>query len=89
MFGLGATAASSPPVPIVLTASKLEERPSANFQPKPQFSGGESEPIFTTPTTLRIKKATRLDIRSRSPSPTVSTPGRVANVVTVHDDLLT
>ena len=41
MFGLGATAASSPPVPIVLTASKLEERPSANFQPKPQFSGGE------------------------------------------------
>ena len=38
---LGATAASSPPVPIVLTASKLEERPSANFQPKPQFSGGE------------------------------------------------
>merc|ERR1712051_133892 len=27
------------------------------------------------PTTLRIKKATRLDIRSRSPSPTVSTPG--------------
>jgi len=72
---LGATAASSPPVPIVLTASKIEERPSANFQPKPQFSGGESEPIFTTPTTLRIKKATRLDIRSRSPSPTVSTPG--------------
>ena len=31
--------------------------------------------IFTTPTTLPIKKATRLDIRSRSPSPTVSTPG--------------
>ena len=33
---LGATAASSPPVPIVLTAAKVEEKKDLNFPPKPQ-----------------------------------------------------
>ena len=67
----GATAASSPPVPIVLTTPKVEEKTKGLGE----FSGLEAEPIFSTPTSLPIKKATRLDIRSRSPSPTVSTPG--------------
>ena len=53
------------PVPII-ASPKSEARP---IQPV------KDPEVFATPTTLPIKKATRLDIRSRSPSPTVSTPG--------------
>lgn len=66
---------SSPPVAIVLSP-KPEERLAVN----PRVMPSADESVFTTPTTLPIKKATRLDIRSRSPSPTVSTPGSSNNV---------
>lgn len=76
-FGATAPVVSSPPVAIVLSP-KTEERPVANTRVMPAPPPGPAaveETVFTTPTTLPIKKATRLDIRSRSPSPTVSTPG--------------
>lgn len=74
---LGATGAvpvqpaitTSPPVAIVLTPGKPEAE-------KPRFVPD----VFTTPTTLPIKKATRLDIRSRSPSPSTPGGGGVSNV---------
>jgi hypothetical protein len=48
------------------------------FAPKAEQSSNNHalDNVFATPNSgLQVKKATRLDIRSRSPSPTVSTPG--------------
>ena len=55
------------------SAAKIETTPASKLQVPASNSDSD---VFATPTTLPIsKKATRLDIRSRSPSPTVTTPG--------------
>ena len=60
--------------PILITP-KISEKPVKFVEPQKFEPQKPPDDIFNTPTTLPVKKATRLDIRSRSPSPTVSTPG--------------
>ena len=63
------------PNPKSAATAKIETTPASKLQVPASNSDSD---VFATPTTLPIsKKATRLDIRSRSPSPTVTTPGYV------------
>ena len=71
LANIGAAAAKNP-ILITPEIPKIPKIPKI-IHHEPQKLPAEE--IFTTPTTLPIKKANRIDIRSRSPSPTVSTPG--------------
>ena len=73
LANIGAHASKNP----ILITPEIPKIPKIiHHEPSQQtFKLPAADEMFTTPTTLPIKKANRIDIRSRSPSPTVSTPG--------------
>ena len=74
LANIGASGSKNP----ILITPEIPKIPKITHHHEPQISQNKlptAEEMFTTPTTLPIKKANRIDIRSRSPSPTVSTPG--------------